>query len=337
MIICVNKTDGPHQDGNWQEFHALGFDEVLPVSAEHRRGIVDLAMSIAERLPARTDDPVENREDDGALRLALVGRPNVGKSSLINRLLGDPRQIVADEPGTTRDSTDVRLQIGDAEVVLIDTAGLRRAGKRAERLERGSAYMSVRAIERADLVLLLLDASEGVTDQDAKLARLALDRGRPLVLVLNKWDTIDSPDRRKEVHRQLERKLGFVREPEILEVSALTGKGANKLIPRSLKLASEMQREIPTSAVNRVLQEAIERNVPPAAGRRRASFYYATQVSQRPLTIAVFMNDPKLVPANYRRYLEGVFRKHFAVRSAPVRLVLRGRREGSGEPDEVIQ
>lgn len=335
VVVCVNKTDGPHQDANWQEFHGLGFEEVIPVSAEHRRGLADLAISIAERLPPPVASVQE--ADDGALHLALIGRPNVGKSSLVNRLLGDPRQIVADEPGTTRDSTDVRLQVADREVVLIDTAGLRRAGKRSERLERGSAYMSVRAIERADLVLLLLDASEGVTDQDAKLARLALDRGRPLVLVLNKWDRVADPQRRREVHRQLQRKLGFVRDPELLEVSALTGKGASKLIPSALKLAAEMQLEIPTATVNRVLQEAVERNAPPVAGRRRARFYYATQVSQRPLTIAVFMNDPGLVPANYRRYLEGVFRKHFAVRSAPLRLVLRGRGERSGEPDEVLQ
>ena len=330
VVVVANKADGPQQDTAWGEFHELGFPEVIPTSAEHRRGIVDLEIAIAERLPARA----EAAPEDEAPRVAIVGRPNVGKSSLVNRLLGFEQQIVSEVPGTTRDSTDTRLRLGDRELVLIDTAGLRRPGKRGDRLERGSALMALQSIERADVALLLIDVIDGVTDQDAKIARLALDRGRPLVLVLNKWDAVDPDERRPEIAKQLERKLGFVPSAETVEVSALTGKGTRKLLPTAIKLMAESRRQIPTPEVNRALAEAVERNSPPAAGRRRARFYYATQVSARPLTIAVFMNDPRLVPENYRRYLQGFFRKRFGVRSAPVRVHLRARRRGDPTPPE---
>ncbi len=323
VIVAANKADGPRQDAAAAEFHGLGFDEVLPVSAEHRRGFADLELAIAERLPPAEQGVAE--ADESAVRIAIVGRPNVGKSSLANRLIGSEQQIVSDTPGTTRDATDTRLRVGEHEVVLIDTAGLRRPGRRVERLERGSAYMALRAIERAHVVLLLLDVIEGVTEQDAKIARLTLDLGRPLVLVCNKWDAVDSADRRPQLERQIERKLGFVRDPEIAHVSAQTGKGTRDLIPRAVALLEALRRRIPTPEINRVLQDAIDRNAPPSAGRQRARFYYGTQVSDAPLTIAIFMNDPELVPENYRRYLEGVFRKRFGIRSAPVRLQLRRR------------
>ena len=332
VVVVANKADGPHQDTAWAEFHELGFAEVIPTSAEHRRGIVDLEVAIAERLP----DEVPAGPVDDALRVAIVGRPNVGKSSLVNQLLGFEQQIVSDVPGTTRDSTDTRLRLGDREVVLIDTAGLRRPGRRADRLERGSAFMALQSIERADVALLLIDVIDGVTDQDAKIARMALDRGRPLVLVLNKWDAVDKSERRPEIAKQLERKLGFVPGAETAELSALTGKGTRKLLPKVIELMAEVHREVPTAEVNRALSEAVQRNSPPAAGRRRARFYYATQVSATPFTIAVFMNDPRLVPENYRRYLQSFFRKRFGVRSAPVRVQLRSRRRRDDTPEGAV-
>ena len=322
VIVVANKADGPPQDTAAQEFHALGFAEVIPTSAEHRRGLADLEVAIAEHLP---EAEAAEKPPEGAVRVAIVGRPNVGKSSLLNRLIGEERAIVADEPGTTRDSTDTWLRVGDRDVALIDTAGLRRAGRRRDRLERGSAYMAVRSIERADVVLLILDVVEGITDQDAKVTRLALDRGRPLVLVCNKWDAVDSSQRKREIERQLDRKLGFVPEAIVRHISARTGKGTAQLLPTAIGLCDELRRDVRTSEVNRVLRDAIARYTAPVAGHKRARFFYATQLSDRPFTVIVFVNDPRLVARNYRRYLEGCFRKAFQIRSAPVRLLLRAR------------
>lgn len=332
VVVVANKADNPKLEAASAEFHLLGFPEIIPTSAAHARGVVDLEIAIAERLPESGDAaPAERRL--GPPRLAIVGRPNVGKSSLLNALLGEERNIVADEPGTTRDSTDSFLRAGEREVVLVDTAGMRKPGRRAERLERGSALMALRTIERADVGLLVLDAETGVTEQDAKIARLALDRGRPVVLVLNKWDTIEDSHRGAEVARQLERRLGFVPEPVIVRTSAITGRGLARLLPEALRLYDDLDVEVPTAELNRALEEATGRNVPPLRGKRRARFFYATQVAKRPLTLLVFMNDPTLIAPNYHRYLEAFFRKRFGVRSSPVRLLLRGRAERSEDSD----
>lgn len=334
VVVVANKADGPQHEAGAAEFHALGFPEIIPTSAEHKRGLVDLELAITERLPETEPDPEPAEERP---RIAIVGRPNVGKSSLLNRLLGSEEAIVSDTPGTTRDATDSRLRLGERELVLIDTGGLRRPGRRADHLERGSAYMALRAIERADLALLLLDASEGVTDQDAKIARLALDCGRPLVLVLNKWDLVDSASQRAELERQLERKLGFVREAVVLRVSARTGQGSRRVLPAALELMDQVCRSATTAQINRALQEALDRNPPPRGGRRPVRFYYATQTSERPFTVLLFTNDPRLVPRHYRKYLESFFRSYFGLRSAPLRLRLRARgraQPGAGPPEE---
>jgi len=333
VVVVANKADSPQLEADAAEFHALGFPEIIPTSAEHKRGLVDLELAIAERLPETESDP---EPAEACPRIAIVGRPNVGKSSLLNRLLGSEEALVSDTPGTTRDATDSRLRLGERELVLIDTGGLRRPGRRAEHLERGSAYMALRAIERADLALLLLDASEGVTDQDAKIARLALDCGRPLVLVLNKWDLVDSASQRAELERQLERKLGFVREAVVLRVSARTGQGSQRVLPVALELMDQVCRSATTAQINRALQEALDRNPPPRGGRRPVRFYYATQTSERPFTVLLFTNDPGLVPRHYRKYLESFFRSYFGLRSAPLRLRLRarGRRQLGATPPE---
>ncbi len=326
VVVVANKADNPKLEAASAEFHRLGFPEIIPTSAAHARGIVDLEISIAERLPVPSE-PTAIEPRTGPPRLAIVGRPNVGKSSLLNALLGEERNIVADEPGTTRDATDSFLRVGERDVVLVDTAGMRKPGRRADRLERGSALMALRTLERADVGLLVLDAESGIAEQDAKIARLALDRGRPLVLVLNKWDAIEGTDRGTEVERQLERRLGFVPEPVVLRTSALSGRGLTRLLPEALRLYDDLDVEVPTAELNRALEEATTRNVPPLRGKRRARFFYATQVAKRPLTLLVFMNDPTLIAPNYHRYLEGFFRKRFGVRSSPVRVLLRGRAE----------
>lgn len=332
VIVVANKADGPRQEMAALEFHALGFETLIPISAEHRRGIADLELAIAERLPAL--EPEVEGAGDVAPRLALVGRPNAGKSSLLNRLLGDEHAIVSETPGTTRDATDVRLRVpgedAGREVVLIDTAGLRRPARRASPIERGSAYMALRALERADLAVLVIDAEVGPAEQDAKIARMALDCGRALLPVLNKWDLVGETVERRQVERRLERRLAFVPDPVVLRVSAETGEGTQQLLPAALELMDSLRGDVPTARLNRLLEEALDRNPPPLQGRRRARFYYATQVSSRPLTILAFVNDSRLIPKSYRRYLESWLRKRLDLRAAPLRLRLRTRPRNDG-------
>ena len=324
VVLVVNKVDSPRLEYDASEFHALGFDSVVAVSAEHGRGRADLEETLAELLPESTPlAPVP--EPGGAVRIAIIGRPNVGKSSLVNRLAGHEHVIVAEEPGTTRDATDLRLRVGDRAVILTDTAGLRRAGRREERLERGSAWMALRAIEHSDVAILLIDALGGVTEQDARIARIAFDRGRPLVIALNKWDAVDPETRGPELDRELDRRLRFVPDRVVRRVSAKTGASVARLVPAALELLESATPEVSTSEINRALQEAFEKNQPPMLGRRPLRLYYATQVSRRPFTVLAFVNDPARVPENYRRYLEAHLRQRFGIRAAPVRLRLRAR------------
>ena len=333
VVVIANKSDNPRYEAQSAEFHELGFGQVVPTSAAHARGIADVELAVAAVIPAEPHAEPALAPRSGPPRLAIIGRPNVGKSSLLNALLGEDRNIVADEPGTTRDATDAHLSVAGREVVLVDTAGMRRGGKRADRLERGSALMALRSLERADVALLVLDAGVGVGEQDSKLARLALDRGRPVLLVLNKWDQVADSGRAAEVERQLERRLGFVPEPVLLRTSAHTRLGLERLLPEALALYDAGAIAVPTAEMNRALEDAIEKNTPPLRGKRRPRFFYATQIEQRPFTVLVFMNDPSLIARNYHRYLESFMRRRFGIRSAPVRVRLRGRRETDVEPE----
>jgi GTP-binding protein len=324
VLLVINKVDSPKLEAEASEFHALGFDRSVTVSAEHGRGRADLEGSIASLLPEPS--PAGPSSENGeAVRIAIIGRPNVGKSSLVNRLGGEEHAIVSEEPGTTRDPTDLRLRVGPRSVVLTDTAGLRRAGRRDERLERGSAWMALRAIERSDLAILLVDAVDGVTEQDARIARLALDRGRPLLIALNKWDAVDAHVRGPELESQLDRRLRFVPEPSVCRVSAKTGASVSRLLPAALDLLKTAAPKVSTSEINRAVRDAFEKNQPPMRGKRRLRLYYATQVSQRPFTVLAFVNDPSLVRENFHRYLEGSLRQRFGIRAAPVRVRFRAR------------
>lgn len=335
VVLVANKADNPRTEAQAAEFHALGLGEVVPTSAAHARGIADVELCIAAKLPPPPPQAAPAEPRGGPPRLAIIGRPNVGKSSLLNALVGEERNIVADEPGTTRDATDAHLSVDGREVVLVDTAGLRRGGKRADRLERGSALMALRSLERCDVALLVLDAAVGVTDQDAKLAHLALERGRPILLVLNKWDQVADSHRANELERQLDRRLGFVPEPALLRTSATSGLGLERVLPDALALYDGQALEVPTAELNRALEDAIARNTPPLRGKKRARFFYATQIEQRPFTVLVFMNDPRLIARNYHRYLESFMRRRFGIRSAPVRVRLRGRRDAEAEHPEI--
>ena len=323
VLLVANKVDSPRQEDHAQEFHVLGFEHAVSVSAEHGRGRADLEGMIAALLPP--PEECAPSEEEAAVRIAIIGRPNVGKSSLVNRLAGEEHVIVSEDPGTTRDPTDLRLRVGERSVILTDTAGLRRAGRRGERLERGSAWMALRSIERSDLAILLVDAVDGVTEQDARIARLALDRGRPLVIALNKWDAVDAATRGPEIEHQLARRLRFVPDPLVRRVSARTGASVRKLIPAALDLLATAAPEVSTSEINRALRDAFEKNQPPMRGKRRLRLYYATQVSRRPFTVLAFVNDPSLVAENFRRYLQSNLRERFGIRAAPVRVRFRAR------------
>ncbi|MEN8159248.1 MAG: ribosome biogenesis GTPase Der, partial [Myxococcota bacterium] len=330
VAVAVNKIDGPKQAANVAEFHALGLPRVRGVSAEHGPGAWDLLEELVEALPAPPTETEADADTDAAptIRVALVGRPNVGKSSLLNRLAGEERVVVSDVPGTTRDAIDVTLTSGGQRYVFVDTAGLRRPGRRDRLAERGSALMAVRAIERADVALVLVDAAEGLTDQDLHLLGLVRERGRAAAVLVNKWDLVDK-DERRMLRETLERRLRGLADIPRLTISARTGQGVGRVLGQVRRLARAAALEIPTAALNRWLQEAIRRHEPAMAQRgprrRPIKFFYATQLGVRPPTFAFFCTDPKAVQASYRRFLENRLRESFDLAGTPVRILLRQR------------
>ncbi len=334
VMVAVNKIDAPVHLPRLAEFHALGLEPVRAVSGEHGTGAWDALEELVAALPP--DDAVEEEgvepEAEPSLRVAIAGRPNVGKSSLLNRLLGEERVVVSEVPGTTRDSIDIRVETEAGVFTFVDTAGLRRAGRRTEHLERGSAFMSLRAIERADVALVLVDAVEGFTDQDFRVLSLVRERGCAAALIINKWDEIegeDHEDTRKRLEDELARRLAPLRDVPIARISAKTGKGVRRLPRLVLRLGKAASIEIPTPELNRWLQDCVGRHEPAmaqrGARRRPIKFFYATQVASRPPTLAIFCTEPRAVQPSYRRFLENRLREQFDLAGVPVRLRLRKR------------
>jgi GTP-binding protein len=260
----------------------------------------------------------------------VVGRPNVGKSSLVNRLSGEERMVVSDVPGTTRDAVDVRLERDGEVYTLVDTAGLRRAGRRDREAERGSAVMTVRALERADVALVLVDASEGFTDQDARVAALARERGCSVAVLANKWDKVET-ERGEDVARGIAHGLRFMADAPVLRISAKTGSGVGRILARVRRIHEAAQRRIGTAELNRWLQEAVRLHEPAMAQRgtrrRPLKFFYATQTATRPPTFVLFCTEPESVQPAYRRFLENRLRETFDFEGTPVRLRLRARHQ----------
>ncbi len=330
--LAVNKVDHPRHAERVLEFHALGIEPMEGISAAHGIHAFEVLEALVERLPPPPPEADEELEE-GVLRVAVVGRPNVGKSSLVNRLAGEERVVVADEPGTTRDSIDLHLEDEFGSTVLVDTAGLRRTAKRESGGERGGAIMAVRALERAQVALLVIDAAEGATEQDARVAGLVRDRCRPAVIVANKWDRVggeDGPDARR-VREEIHRRLRFIEDAPLIPVSAKTGAGVGRLLAEARRLHESAGRRIPTGDLNRWLEDATARHQP-ALGqkgvtRRPIRFFYATQTSARPPSFVLFCTDPRHVKEDYRRYLENRLREAFGYQGVPVRLRLRARRD----------
>ena len=327
ILVAANKADNPGQEHFKHEILALGFEDPILLSAQHGIGVDDLLDRVLEELPGEAGEA--EPAEEAVARIAIMGRPNVGKSSLLNALLGDERSLVSDVPGTTRDPVDTELLFDGVPVVLVDTAGIRRRSSARDKLERYSLLRGIRAMERADAVLLVVDASTGVLSQDQHVAGYALEAGKGLVLVVNKIDLVDA-DRRnaRDWEQALRAEFKFVPHAPVVIISAKTRQGVHRVLPTALEVVGQRRIRVPTNELNRVLREAFLERPPPSYKGRRLSFKFATQAASETPTFVLFVNDTELLHFSYRRYLENRLRAHFGFAGNPIRIVLR-----AGEPD----
>ena len=322
VLYVINKVDGDKQEDEVVEFYDLGIDELLTISAEHGRGVGVLVDQVLGFLP----DGEDSQEVEGETRLAIIGRPNVGKSSLVNRILGKERVVANPLAGTTRDSIDSPFMYDKKRYVLIDTAGIRRKGKVSQKLEKYSVIQALKAMDRAHVVLTVVDASEGITEQDMHVAGYAFERGRAVVLVVNKWDLVEKDHgTMKEFTKDLRHRFSFLGNVPILFVSALTGQRAAKIMKDVEAVSAQFNRKIGTSALNTALQEAIEAHQPAIYKGRRLKFFYMTQTAVRPPTFVVFVNDADGVHFSYQRYLTNKIREAFGFVGVPLKIEYRSR------------
>jgi GTPase len=324
VVIAVNKVDDDRRETEIWEFASLGLGDPHPVSALHGRDSGDLLDTLVAALPPAADDQEPAAEDDGIFSIAIVGRPNVGKSTLFNRLVGDERAVVHDLPGTTRDAIDTVVETEDGPLRFVDTAGMRRKSRVEEPMEYYSLVRALQAIDRADAALFVIDASEGVTHQDQHLAERVDAAGTATVVVLNKWDLLDA-EQREDVRRQVADKLHFLSYAPVLPISALTGKRAHHLLPALREAEEAYHRRIPTAALNKVLKEAQAAHPPPIVRRHRPRILYATQGATDPPTFTLFAT--RSLPPQYLRYLERKLREAFELGPTPIKLRVRRRGE----------
>lgn len=324
VILAVNKVDSFAKFGNdVYEFYNLGIGDPIPISAASRLGLGELLDAVVAHFPEDTGE----EEDDDRPRIAIVGKPNVGKSSIVNKLLGENRVIVSNIAGTTRDAVDTEIVYNGTEYVFIDTAGLRRKNKIKEELERYSIIRTVTAVERADVVLVVIDATEGVTEQDAKIAGIAHDRGKGIIIVVNKWDAIEKNDKTiYEYTNKIKTILSFVPYAEYVFVSAQTGQRLNKLYDLIDMVRENQTMRIQTGVLNEIMTEAVALQQPPSDKGKRLKLYYMTQVAVKPPTFVVFVNDKELMHFSYTRYLENRIRDAFGFRGTALKFIIRERK-----------
>ncbi len=325
VVLAVNKVDSYEKYmADVYEFYNLGIGEPYPISAGNKQGLGDLLDQIISYFDLSDDE----QEDDDRPRIAIVGKPNVGKSSLINKLIGENRLIVSDIAGTTRDAVDASVKWNDREYVFIDTAGLRRKNKIKEDIERYSIIRTVTAVERADVVVLMIDAVEGVTEQDAKIAGIAHDRGKGIVIAVNKWDAIEKND--KTIYKytnDIRQVLSYMPYAEIVFISAQTGQRVPKLFETIDMVIENQTMRVATGVLNEIMAEAVAMQQPPSDKGKRLKLYYITQVSVKPPTFVVFVNDRQLMHFSYTRYLENKIRDTFGFKGTSLKFIIRERKE----------
>ena len=322
VVLAANKAEGMHESPLLAEFHELGIGEPVPVSSAHGQGIRSLIEAALDQLPPQDDEDVAGDDADRPVRLAVAGRPNVGKSTLINAWLGEERLIAFDQPGTTRDAIVIPFERDGRRFELVDTAGLRRKGRVFEAVEKFSVVKTLQAIEHANVVVLLLDATQGVSEQDAHIAGYVLDCGRAVVLALNKWDAVDAYQR-EMLQRSIDQRLSFLRHAPMLHISALRRQGLGPLWRAIGEAYDSAMRKLPTPALNKVLQEALAHQQPARAGRFRPKLRYAHQGGMNPPVIVVHGNSLEHISDAYKRYLEGRIRDHFRLVGTPLRIEMR--------------
>ncbi|MBE5851957.1 MAG: ribosome biogenesis GTPase Der [Lachnospiraceae bacterium] len=325
VILVVNKVDNYNtMMPDVYEFYNLGIGDPHPISAANRTGIGDMLDEVVKYFP----DVTEEEEEDDRIRVAIVGKPNVGKSSIINRLLGENRLIVSDIAGTTRDAVDTEVKYNGKEYVFIDTAGLRRKNKIKEELERFMIIRTVSAVERADIVVLVIDATEGVTEQDAKIAGIAHDRGKGMIIAVNKWDAIEKNDKTvNEFSAKIKQVLSFMPYAEMLFISALTGQRLPKLYDTIEAVHENHSLRVATGVLNEIMSEAVVMQQPPSDKGKRLRLYYITQVAVKPPTFVIFVNDKELMHFSYTRYIENQIRASFGFKGTPLKFIIRERKE----------
>lgn len=325
VLLAVNKVDRVGQTpAEAYEFYNLGLGDIIPISSVHGLGMGDLLDEVYNHFP-ETD---EDEYDEDVIKVAVVGKPNAGKSSLINKILGEERLIVSDIPGTTRDAIDTFIQSGDDKYAFIDTAGIRRKSKITENIERYSTIRSWTAIERADVCLIIIDATDGVTEQDTKIAGYAHDQGKASVIVVNKWDLVEKSTGTLEEYRKVvHEKLGFMTYAPVLFVSALTGQRINKLYELIKYVADQAAFRVSTGMLNDLVNEAVAMVQPPSDKGKRLKIYYMTQSGIKPPTFVIFVNNMELMHYSYERYLENQLRKNFGFEGTPIKFFIRERED----------
>ena len=325
IVLCVNKVDSIKKYGNdIYEFYQLGLGEPFPVSAANHLGLGDLLDEVVKHFPKEGLE----EEEDGTLKIALIGKPNVGKSSLTNKLLGENRVIVSDIAGTTRDAIDTEVTYNGTPYIFIDTAGLRRKGKVTEDIERYSVIRTVAAVDRADICIVLIDALEGITDGDTRIAGIAHESGKGVIIAVNKWDLVEKNDKTmQEFTKQLKEKFAYMDYAEYLFISAETGQRIHKIYDLVNMIHNNQVMRIKTGVLNEILAKATAMKQPPSDKGKRLKLFYITQASVAPPTFVIFVNDRELMHFSYTRYIENQIRENFGFRGTPIRFIIRERGE----------